>query len=59
MQGYWGSFAASGAPSATGAAVWTRYETARDNHLVLDSTALAMGDGVNTARCDFWSTLGL
>jgi para-nitrobenzyl esterase len=59
MQGYWGSFAATGTPSATGAPMWTRYETASDNHLVLDSAALAMGNGVNTARCDFWSGLGL
>lgn len=59
MQGYWGSFAATGAPSAAGAPVWTAYDSGRDNHLVLDDAAFAMGDGVNTSRCDFWATLGL
>jgi para-nitrobenzyl esterase len=59
MQGYWGSFAATGAPSAAGAPVWTTYDSSRDNHLVLDDLALTMGDGVNTSRCDFWATLGV
>jgi para-nitrobenzyl esterase len=59
MQSYWGSFAASGSPSATGAPAWARYDPSRDNHLVLDSSALAMGEGVNTSRCDFWGTFGL
>jgi carboxylesterase type B len=59
MQGYWSNLATSGVPSATGAPVWTRYEAGRDNHLILDSAGLAMGDGVNTARCDFWSALGV
>ena len=58
MQGYWGSFAATGAPSAAGAPVWTAYDPDRDNHLVLDDAALAMGDGINTSRCNFWATLG-
>ena len=59
MQSYWGSLAASGNPSASGAAAWTRYDPSRDNHLVLDAAALAMGEGVNTSRCDFWGTFGL
>ncbi|MGB7739906.1 MAG: carboxylesterase family protein, partial [Steroidobacteraceae bacterium] len=59
MQGYWGSLAASGTPSAAGAPTWTPYDANLDNHLVLDSAALAMGEGVNTARCDFWATFGL
>ena len=50
---------ASGTPSAAGAPVWTQYDPGRDNHLVLDAAALAMGDGVNTSRCDFWATFGL
>jgi para-nitrobenzyl esterase len=58
MQDYWGSFAATGAPSAAGAPVWTAYDPDRDNHLVLDDAALAMRDGINTNRCDFWATLG-
>ena len=59
MQGYWGSFASNGTPSAAGAPAWTQYDPSRDNHLVLDDAALAMRDGVNTSRCDFWATLGL
>jgi carboxylesterase type B len=59
MQAYWGSFAASGTPAATGAAAWTQYEPGRDNHLVLDSATSAMADGVNTDRCDFWAALGV
>lgn len=59
MQAYWGSLAASGTPSAVGAPAWTSYDAGRDNHLVLDATALAMGEGVNTSRCDFWSVFGV
>ncbi|MGB7904479.1 MAG: carboxylesterase family protein [Steroidobacteraceae bacterium] len=59
MQAYWGGLAANGTPSAVGAPAWTPYDASRDNHLVLDAAALAMGEGVNTARCDFWSTFGL
>ena len=59
MQEYWGSFAASGMPSAAGAPVWTQYDPSSDNYLDLDDAALAMNDGVITGRCDFWATLGL
>jgi para-nitrobenzyl esterase len=59
MQRYWGSLAANGVPIAAGAPTWTPYDAGRDNHLVLDSAALAIADGVNTARCDFWGQLGL
>ena len=59
MQRYWGGLAASGVPAAVGAPTWTAYDPGRDNHLVLDATALAVADGVNTARCDFWAGLGL
>jgi len=59
MQGYWGGMAANGTPSAAGAPAWTPYEAGRDNHLVFDAAALAMSEGVNTARCDFWATFGL
>jgi carboxylesterase type B len=59
MQRYWGSFAATGAPVATGSAAWTQSDPARDNHLVLDSAAPRMAEGVNTARCDFWAQFGL
>jgi carboxylesterase type B len=59
MQSYWGGLSASGTPGASGAPTWTPYDAARDNHLVLDAAALAMGEGVNTARCDFWATFGV
>ncbi len=59
IQRYWGSFAATGEPVAAAEAAWTLYDSARDNHLVLESGALRIADGVNTARCDFWATLGL
>ncbi len=59
MQAYWGGLAANGAPSAAGAPAWTPYDTGRDNHLVLDAVALSIGEGVVTARCDFWSTFGV
>ncbi len=58
LQQYWGSFAA-GAPQATGAPTWTEYDPARDNHLVLNADALAMGEGVRTDDCDFWESLGV
>jgi para-nitrobenzyl esterase len=60
MQSYWGGLAASGVPAAVaGAPAWTAYDPARDNYLRLDSAALAMADGVNSARCDFWAGLGV
>jgi len=59
MRNYWGSFAASSMPSAADSPVWTQYDPNRDNHLILDDSAPAMGEGVNTARCDFWATLGV
>jgi para-nitrobenzyl esterase len=59
MQHYWGGFAANGVPAAGGAPAWNAYDPALDNHLVLDSAALGMANGVNTARCDFWSQLGV
>jgi para-nitrobenzyl esterase len=58
MQSYWGGLAANGTPSAAGAATWTPYEASRDNHLVLDATDLAVAEGVNTPRCDFWENFG-
>jgi para-nitrobenzyl esterase len=59
MQHYWGSFAAAGAPTATGSAAWTQFDPLRDGHLVLDSASTRMAEGVNSARCDFWAQLGL
>jgi para-nitrobenzyl esterase len=59
MQSYWGGLSARGTPSASGAPAWTPYDPNRDNHLVLDAAVLAMGEGVITDRCDFWSTFGV
>ena len=36
-----------------GDAAWPAYETARDNHLVLDEPT-STGEGIRTAQCDFW-----
>jgi len=58
MQAYWAGLATNGIPAAAGAPAWTPYDAGRDNHLVLDAAALAMGDGVVTSRCDFWSSFG-
>ena len=59
MQRYWGSLAATGVPTATGSAAWPQFDPLRDSHLVLDSAATRMAEGVNTARCDFWAQFGL
>ena len=59
MQRYWGDFAATGAPAAPGSPAWTPFVAATDSHLVLDAASVRMADGVNTARCDFWTQLGL
>ena len=59
MQSYWGSFGANGTPGAVGAPAWTSYDAGRDNHLVLNAAALAMGEGVVINRCDFWSSFGV
>jgi hypothetical protein len=37
-----------------GHVAWAGCDEGRDDHLVLDATGVAMGDDVNTARCDFW-----
>lgn len=36
-----------------GDAAWPAYESARDNHLVLDEPT-STGEGIRTAQCDFW-----
>lgn len=58
MQQYWSSLP-TGAPVAVSAPAWVAYDPARDNHLVLNADALAMGEGVRTASCDFWESLGV
>jgi Carboxylesterase family len=54
-----GRRARAGDRYAAAEAAWTRYDPARDNHLVLESGAVRVAEGVNTARCDFWASLGL
>lgn len=58
MQRYWGNLATGGQPGGGGSlSVWTPYQPARDNHLVLEASAIREQDGVNTARCNFWDGL--
>jgi para-nitrobenzyl esterase len=59
MQQYWGTLARDGAPLATGAPAWGRYDAGRDSHLVLNASGVAMAEGAITQRCDFWQSLGL
>lgn len=59
MQEYWGGLATEGVPTASAGPAWVAFDPGRDNHLVLDATALRLGEGVNTERCDFWENLGL
>jgi len=54
MQRYWGNVAAGGQPGGGALSLWTPYQTARDNHLVLEAGAVREQDGVNTVRCNFW-----
>lgn len=56
MVGYWTRFAATGDPNGDNAPVWPMYDRRADAHLILD-TPIASGDGVRTARCDFWDSL--
>jgi para-nitrobenzyl esterase len=56
MGGYWTRFAASGDPNGAGAVIWPLYAPSTDPYLELNSTLIA-GQGVRTAKCDFWDTL--
>lgn len=58
MQQYWGTLARDGVPVASSQPAWSRYDTGRDNHMVLNADGIAMADGVITQRCDFWRSLG-
>jgi len=50
----WAGLAADGNPSPAGAAPWETYDPGRDNALYIAGGAIAMTEGVRTARCDFW-----
>lgn len=52
MLEHWGGFARDGVPGPA----WTAYDPASDPTFTL-SPEPAMGDGVRTARCDFWDGL--
>ena len=57
MTGYWSRLAGSGDPNGGEAPTWPRYDTVREQSLVLDltvsTTAAAKRD-----LCDFWDGLG-
>lgn len=58
MSGYWARFAGAGDPGGGAAPAWEKYDTARDNAIVLEDTISAM-DGVHTTNCDYWDTLAV
>jgi len=51
MMGYWTRFAATGDPNGDAAVAWPRYETATDQHLVLD-VPVAVGAHLRQEQCD-------
>jgi para-nitrobenzyl esterase len=55
MQGYWGSFAMSGAPAHDGAPAWPAF-AADEKHVVLD-VPMSIGDALEKDECDFWDTV--
>ncbi|NMC71505.1 MAG: carboxylesterase family protein [Myxococcales bacterium] len=57
MVGYWGRFAADGAPGGSGAAAWPLHEAAADPHLSLDVFAIGAAAGYLPDDCDFWDAL--
>lgn len=60
MRGYWASFAAVGAPTATGAPAWPPYSAKTGDILVLDTPKpFVAGADYGAARhCALWETLG-
>lgn len=55
MQGYWGSFAKSGAPVHDGAPAWPVY-AADEKHIILDAP-FSSGEKLEKDDCDFWDTI--
>jgi hypothetical protein len=57
--GYWTRFAASGDPNDCTAEApnWPVDDEMNQPAIVLDET-IAIADGVRTALCDFWDTVG-
>jgi para-nitrobenzyl esterase len=54
MQGYWTSFAKTGAPA--GDVEWPAYEMTTEPLLVLD-VPVSTTTGFKSSQCDFWDTL--
>jgi para-nitrobenzyl esterase len=52
VQGYWGSFATSGAPSHETSPAWPAF-AADEKHVVLD-VPISTGDHLEKDDCDFW-----
>jgi para-nitrobenzyl esterase len=55
MQGYWGSFAKSGAPVHESAPAWPAFG-ADEKHIVLD-VPISSADNLEKEECDFWDTV--
>lgn len=55
MQGYWGSFAKSGAPMHDVAPAWPAYG-ADEKHIVFD-VPFSSGEKLEQADCDFWDSI--
>jgi para-nitrobenzyl esterase len=56
LQGFWMEFAIKGDPNGRVQPSWPAYETASDQHVVLNSTP-SVKSGLSQADCDFWATL--
>lgn len=54
--GYWSRLAAKGDPNGELKIAWPAYDPEKDSYLQLDDT-IAGGEGVHTAKCDFWDGL--
>jgi carboxylesterase type B len=55
MQGYWGSFARTGAPSHDSSTAWPAFG-ADEKHVVLD-VPISTGEALEKENCDFWDTV--
>jgi para-nitrobenzyl esterase len=55
MQGYWGSFAKTGAPVHAASPAWPAF-AADEKHLVLD-VPISTGEAHEKADCDFWDDI--
>ena len=54
---FWLNMAADGAPGEVDGVAWPAYDLERDTYLDI-AEPLGVGEGLRTARCDFWAGLG-